>query len=292
MVRRQAWLLGSLFLVTDLRAAPPAPAVMLGGEAVPDKVVQMALESCAGLAEPEGECLRARWLPAFRYALSASAEKLEKSPGFARKRADLLLQELFLKVTAEAPPPTPEELRDYYGSHRHEFVKPERFRIFRILLGTEQEASDFIAALPAVLGLEAWRALSRTRSVDHATHERGGDLGFVGPDGNTDVPEVRVDPKLYEAARQLKDGEILRRPVLEGQRFAVVWRRGSLSPSEKSLADVAPALGARLSQARGEERVDELISRLRATELHDFSPQKLAIYFEARKSLERPAGAP
>jgi len=263
---------------------PSGAPLLLGGQAVPVRALQIALESCELLAEARDECVRVRWFPAFRYALNASAERLDQGPGFARRRADLLLQEVFEAVAQEAPLVSTEEVRAYYEAHRHEFVKPERIRIFRILLASEKDATDLIAALPAVVSLEAWRALSRTRSLDQATHERGGDLGFVAPDGNTDVPEVRVDAGLYQAVLSLKEGEILRKPVPEGERFAVVWRRGSLAPSEQTLEQVSPSLSARLRHAHGEERVAELIGRLRSTELHDYAPLKIALYEEAQKS--------
>src|SRR5690606_33712253 len=112
--------------------------------------------------------------------------------------------------------------------HEREFVKPLRVRIFRILVKTEQAALEILAKLGATTSISDFRKLARDHSVDKATNERGGDLGFVWPDGSSDVPQVSADPALYAAAIELADGEFSKSPIAEGDHFAVLWRRGSL----------------------------------------------------------------
>lgn len=262
-------------------------AVELAGQRIPPVAIERALASCAGLAEEATICLERRWLPAFRLAKSGEDLHLEQSPGFVRKRAHLLLDRLFEVLLTETPPPSEAVLTSFYAEHHYEFEKPERFRLFRILVDSEAEASALLQKLPAVVQLETWRALAREHSRDRATHQRGGDLGYVSPDGSTDVPEVRVEAGLYAAAQSLADGELLRRPVPEGERFALLWRRGSLAAVSRPLPEVKEQLSARLRHASAQEQLEGLVQAGRSRDLHDYAPEKLALYEEAQKTASK-----
>jgi hypothetical protein len=292
---RRFWSLFFAFslLAVGLKAAPPVatssggaegpPALTLGGNVVPEWGVRTALGTCANLAEARDACLNERFVPAFRWAVSGYEQKLDRGPRFQRVRASLLLERLVLSLKEKAPPVSEADLQKYYEANRSEFVKPERLRVFRILFAAEDMAKKVALDLPATVTLEQFRALARTHSIDHATHLRGGDLGFVGPDGKTDVPEVRVEPAIYTRASVLRDGEVLREPVSEGSNFALIWRRGSLRAEAKSLAEVSEMLRERLEFARGEEALKSLIETLRSKELHGYAPAKLEIYEATRK---------
>lgn len=54
---------------------------------------------------------------------------------------------------------------------------------------------------------------------------RGGNLGFVQPDGTTSEPGLKVGPEPPKAAQLVKDAEIVPHPVQDGDRRAIVWRR-------------------------------------------------------------------
>src|SRR5690606_4375467 len=121
--------------------------------------------------------------------------------------------------------------------HQRDFEKPLRIRLFRILVASKSEAEEVLEELGSPTSIEPFRKIARAHSFDTATHERGGDLGFVWPNGSTDIPQVSAEPALYQAALQLKDGELAQEPIAEGDRFAVLWRRGSLAattPSDES----------------------------------------------------------
>jgi hypothetical protein len=105
-------------------------------------------------------------------------------------------------------------------------------------------------------------------------------LGFVWPDGSTDVPQVSAEKILYEKALQLQDGEVLREAIPEGKRFAVLWRRGSLPEvkvdessrelarralREKQTEEATLALLKKL-ESRVSSRDDDLLKKLRRDE--------------------------
>ncbi len=274
----------ALLLLAGVAGAEGAPRVLLGPEPVPELAVVRAIGSCRGAGVP---CFEGAWLDGFRLARDASAIGLDARPGFLRVRRELLLDELYADLGRTLSPLSEGELRAAYEKDISEFVRPEAIRIFRILLESEEAGRAAVAALPEVVTLKDWRARARELSVDRATHERGGDLGFVGPDGGTDLPEVRADPALYAAATRLKDGEVLRQLVPEGSKFALIWRRGTRAKLEQTFEDVRADLSLRVDEARRYELLRTLMDDLRKTQLREFNPNKLALYQDAQKSLRR-----
>lgn len=232
-------------------------------------------------------CFETGWLDGFRLARDGSAIGLGSRPEFLRVRRELLLDELYAALGRSLAPLTESELRAAYDKELTEFVRPEAIRIFRILFDSEEAGRAALSALPEVVTLKDWRARARELSVDRATHQRGGDLGFVGPDGHTDVPEVQADPGLYAAAAPLKDGEVLRELVPEGSKFALIWRRGTRAKVEATFEQVRADLVLRVDEARRYELLRSLVEDLRKTRLQDYSPNKLALYQDAQKSVAR-----
>jgi len=139
------------------------------------------------------------------------------------------LAERVRRESENANPVTEADVSAYMELHRQDFDRPERLRLFRIVVANEADALAIIKKLESAPDFEAWRNLAREKSLDRATFMRGGELGFVAADGKSDFPELQIDPVLYAAAARLKDGEISKMPVREGQQFAVIWRRGHVS---------------------------------------------------------------
>jgi peptidyl-prolyl cis-trans isomerase C len=170
----------------------------------------------------------------------------------------------------------PDELvRAYYESHRDDYEKPERIRIARILVDDEALARKVLTEAKGSAGLEHWNQLARDHSLDSATKFRGGALGFVFPDGRTDVPQVAVDPVLYTAASKVKDGELVGEPVKERTHLAVVWRRGTLPKTSRSLDSEREAIIAILARERAEKALGTLREDLRRQGLEEANPALL-----------------
>jgi hypothetical protein len=205
---------------------------------------------------------------------------LAQSPKMQHRLADLLHRALVASLHEGVGPASEAEVSSYLKTHARDFHKPLRIRIFRILLDGEDDAKKLLGELTPDTSIEAFRKLARERSVDRATNERGGDLGFVWPDGSTDVPQVSAEKILYEKALQLQDGEVLREAIPEGKRFAVLWRRGSLPEvkvdessrelarralREKQTEEATLALLKKL-ESRVSSRDDDLLKKLRRNE--------------------------
>lgn len=187
---------------------------------------------------------------------------------------DALVAHLRARLERESPV-TNDEVRAYYDAHPELFQSPERIRILRLLVESEAEAAALIEKVKQLPNMDDWRNLVREKSRDRATSERGGDLGFVAADGTTDVPELEVDKSLFAAAQGVKDGEVVRQPVTEGKRYAVVWRRGSLAPKTLAFSDEAPKIRAQLANDRLEAELQKLVANLRQEHLREYSPVRL-----------------
>jgi peptidyl-prolyl cis-trans isomerase C len=155
------------------------------------------------------------------------------------------------------------KVREYYARHRARFETSERIRIWRITVRDEKAAQAVLAEARGVKGVKKWTELARERSEDKATHLRDGDLGFVRADGTTDVPELRVDPLLFAAAAKVRDGELVPAPIREGDRWAVVWRRGTLPAIRRTLEQEAESIRQLLLRAQLDESALSLAAELR-----------------------------
>lgn len=180
-----------------------------------------------------------------------------------------------IRTEARATPIAEAEARAYYEAHAAEYSQPERLRLSRILVDDEGLARRILSAVRGPEAARRWAELAREHSLDAATKMRGGQLGFVHPDGRTDVPQVAVDPALFDAARKVRDGELVPDPVHEGSHLAVVWRRGSLPALSRTFEAERARIEELLLRERGEKAVTALLAELRKRELRTFEPAPL-----------------
>jgi peptidyl-prolyl cis-trans isomerase C len=206
--------------------------------------------------------------------MRAEAERLglTEKPDFLAAERDVLFRALASAERAQVPEPSPADVEAYYQAHSADFTRPRRLKLWRILVGSEDEARKLIADMAGAGGPERWREASRKLSRDGATRERGGDLGFVHPDGLTDVPELRVDKALFDAADRVKDGEIVPDPMHEGADFAVIWRRGSLTETSVPLDAARETITRLLIEERASARLDALTTELAKAQVSQKTP--------------------
>jgi len=146
----------------------------------------------------------------------------------------------------------------YFDEHRAELAQPERIRVFRLLVADRTEAQKLLEKARKLKDMSEWRTLVREHSIDQATRMRGGDLGFVRPNGDTDVPSLRATPELFGAAAKVRDGELCPDLVAEGKLFGIVWRRGSLAAVEPQLKDHQARIQRLLIESRTRQALDRL----------------------------------
>jgi peptidyl-prolyl cis-trans isomerase C len=218
--------------------------------------------------EDEKSCLDHFFVPRWLMDRAAAEQKLAAHAKMVHPINDLLFLALVSEVKNQSPEPSPEAITKFMADHPRDFARPLRIRIFRLLVQSEEDANKVLAEIKEPLDLTQFRALCRKYSIDRATNERGGDLGFVWPDGSTDVPQVSADRALYEAALPLQEGELLKKPVAEDKRFALVWRRGSLPAMETSEPDAERAAFLLREKAQ-EEALNQLVAKLSAEQVKD-----------------------
>lgn len=199
-------------------------------------------------------------------AEGAEADSLTKelpwSKEIDRVKSSAALRALRAQVPSAAEVPQA-EVAQYYETNKSFYDSPERVHVQRILVATEADAKAAITALQKDLTLKAFADLAREKSLDKATNMRGGNLGFLGPDGASNEAGLKADPGLVAAAKTVKDGELVAKPVPEGPNFAVVWRRGTVAATKRTLDEVAPQIRDTLSRRKLEEaqkrHLDELV---------------------------------
>ncbi|MBX3208144.1 MAG: peptidyl-prolyl cis-trans isomerase [Labilithrix sp.] len=184
-----------------------------------------------------------------------------------------------------------EDVKKYYEDNRSRFDSPERVNLWRILCKTRDEADTVLATAKRDLTIAKYNDLARDHSIDKATNFRGGNLGFVAPDGVSNEAGVKVDPTLVKAAAAVGDGELVPEPVPEGSAFAIVWRRTTVPATRRSLEEATAQIRATLYRERTEASERKLIDELRAKHLRDVNIDPLKIIefpaFDAGISLPR-----
>jgi peptidyl-prolyl cis-trans isomerase C len=188
-----------------------------------------------------------------------------------------------------------EDVRAYYDENRSRFDSPERINVWRILCKTREEAGSVLDAARREPTIAKYNDLAREHSIDKATNLRGGNLGFVGPDGASNEAGVKVDEALVKAAQTVKDGELVGHPVAEGNAFAVVWRRGTVPANRRTVEEASAQIRAALFRERSEKAEKKLIDELRAKNLKEEHDNLLGIIelrpFDAGLGPRSPAGA-
>lgn len=238
-------------LTRRLKKIPDFQRAALGD--TPDKLKRQVLET---------------WLiPELLYAQEAERLKLEQRPSIRERTRELLRQAMDRELRAQSAahnPVTASEIQAYFEANRGRFETPRRIHVWRILTEDEALAKKILTDSKGVDGIKQWSQFARDSSLDKATHLRNGDLGFIHPDGNTDTPTLRVDPALFSAADKLSDGELAAEPIKEGTHFAVLWRRGSMKASTRTLAQETGSIRQVLERQRMDQARSELLATLRS----------------------------
>lgn len=223
--------------------------------------------------------------------LEARARRLDENPRVRDKTRELLRQAMERAIAREAlekQPVTAAEIAAYYEANRARFEQPARVRIWRILVNEEALAQRLLAEAKKAGSPSKWSELTREHSIDKATHLRQGDLGFVRADGTTDVPRVMVAPALFTAAEAVKDGEIVPNPVPENGKFAILWRRGSLPKTSRSLSDETPSIRQLLERRRTDAARKALLAKLRPERVKEEHQELLDLLPEGVLSPQTP----
>jgi peptidyl-prolyl cis-trans isomerase C len=219
-------------------------------------------------------------VPDVLLALGADDRKLDKDPTtafrIARARSSATLRALREQIgTAQSIPM--EDVKAYYEKNRSLYDAPERIHVWRVLCKSREEALTVLEAARRDATVSNFNALARDHSIDKATYLRGGNLGFLSPDGTSNEPGVKVEADIVKAAQRVKDGEIVPEPVAEGPNWAVVWRRGTVGASRRTVEDAAAQIRDSIHRERVERATQKLMADLRARDVKDVNEELLKL---------------
>jgi len=192
----------------------------------------------------------------------------------AKSSATLRAQRATFKSAAAIPM---EDVTKYYEENKSRFDSPERVNLWRILCKSKEEAETVHAAAKKDLTIPKFNDLARDHSIDKATYLRGGNLGFVGPDGSSNEAGLKVDANLVKAVASAKDGELAPAPIAEGSGWAVVWRRTTVPATKRTLEDATAQIRTTLFRERTEAAEKKLIDDLKAKNVSSYNPDPLKI---------------
>jgi peptidyl-prolyl cis-trans isomerase C len=183
-----------------------------------------------------------------------------------------------LRGSFKSPAAIPmDEVTKYYEANRTHFEGPERINLWRILCKSRDEAASVITDAKRELTIPNFNNLAREHSIDKATNFRGGNLGFVAPDGSSNEAGLKVDPALLAGVRSVGDGALAPEPVAESGGFAVVWRRTTVPATRRSLEDATAQIRTTLFRERTEAAEKNLIEELRRKNVRDVNADLLKI---------------
>ncbi len=170
------------------------------------------------------------------------------------------------------------DIRAYYDQNAAKFRSPERLALWVIVVLKREEALAVLDELKKDASPKHWIELARERSIERTSGLRGGNLGFVSPDGTTAEPGVKVSPAILEAASKAKDAEIVPEPVEDGHHWAVVWRRQSMKSVERPVEIEAASIKQMLLRMRTDAKIKEAIARLRKEHVVEHNPDLLDLF--------------
>jgi peptidyl-prolyl cis-trans isomerase C len=211
-------------------------------------------------------------------SLGAEAEKLGQqqptSYALERVRSQAVVRAIRARLGPESAIPM-EDVQRYYDDNRARYDTPERLQIWRILCKTKEEAQSVLDAAKKEPTPKEFGELAREHSVDKASNLRAGNLGFIGPDGTSNEPGLRVDVAIVHAAQGVRDGQFVPAPVPEGESFSVVWRKGTLVATKRTVDQVAAQIRDTLWKSRVKTETDKLTTALRGAKVHDLDESLL-----------------
>ncbi len=216
-------------------------------------------------------------VPELLFAQAAAADQVAKRAEVRVRLDDALRAALMEELRREADRELGDaEIARYFEDNKSRLEVPERIHVQRILVATREDADAVLALAKRPGGEREWPKLARERSLDKATHERGGDLGFLAADGQSHEVTVKAEPELFAAARKVKNGQLVPEPVPVDGKFAVVWRRGSTSAVTRTLEQEAASIRGVLVRQRTESKVKALLDAATKAKVSDVKDELLA----------------
>ncbi|UJF33098.1 peptidyl-prolyl cis-trans isomerase [Paenibacillus hexagrammi] len=168
-------------------------------------------------------------------------------------RADVANKLLLEKIATKNVKVSDEEVDNYIKTHPEEFRQEVDLNILQIIVSTKDQANKVLAELAKGT---SFAILARDRSIDDATNNSGGELGWVEDD------DPFVPAPILEAAKSLKPGETSQ-PVRVDNGYAVVRLKDRKEASSPDFAFVRENVRMELALQEAPS-LNELVDKLRS----------------------------
>jgi len=207
-------------------------------------------------------------------AMAAYRRGYATDPAVSRATKEALVRELLdgdLDPAADARAIPAAELAWYYEEHKAELRRPAEVRASVIVLA-DRDAAEAVRAEAEGADDAAWRALVDRSSIDPATRERGGDLGWFARPSEGGA----VDPAVAEAAFALAEPGAVA-PVVAAASGPCVVRLEERRPEvEPAFDEVRDAIALRLARERRARALEAYLVALEAKVDVRLHPENLA----------------
>ncbi|RAZ65813.1 peptidyl-prolyl cis-trans isomerase [Planococcus maitriensis] len=142
-----------------------------------------------------------------------------------RQREKVKAQLILEKVLTKDVLIDDQAIKDFYEDNRTIYDVKDSYRTSMIVLNSKAEAEEAIKELDSGSSFEA---LARERSIDNATGNLGGDIGFVSPGQESIDSQIAktvesIEPGSWSAPLALEDGRtavIMVKEKIEGRTFS------------------------------------------------------------------------
>ncbi|TMB32955.1 MAG: peptidylprolyl isomerase [Deltaproteobacteria bacterium] len=207
-------------------------------------------------------------------AQEAERQGLDKSPAVREQVKRAMIQELIKKQLDEklSGNDIPDsELKGYYDSHIDDFVKPERARVYHILVAAK-DAKDKAQAKKKAEALlkdinertrkgevNAFQAVAQKDSQDPTSAPMGGDLRFVSKDELT----KSYSAELANAAFDLKNPGDVAGPIETPAGAELVKLQVKTPTVNRSFEESKEGIRGRMARERRSKDYDDFVKKLR-----------------------------
>jgi len=198
----------------------------------------------------------------------AEAQGLAEDPEVQRTVKQVMIR-LMVKEDLEKDllPSAVEEsqLKAEYEKDHDKYHRPEQIRASQIVVATEGEATKLIATLKEkIKDRKFFREEAKKISLDAATKERGGDLGYFSRPADRRDDEPEIPGPVAEAAWKLqKVGDITEEPVKTEAGFHVVKLTNKKPEMNRSFDSVKRLIENRMLREARREGMDKFVEELR-----------------------------
>jgi foldase protein PrsA len=191
----------------------------------------------------QGYVNEADFYKAMKEQLGMTQEQLREDVYYKLLSEKLAIQDIHI----------PDEWVDeYITNHPEEFRAPVQLRIQQIVVATNEQAAKVLDELKR--GAD-FAQLAKDRSLDDATRNSGGDLGWVDDD------DPFVPAPVLKAAKELKKGEVSRAVEVEGK-FVVVKLKDRKEQAREQFASIREQVRKELALHEADP-IPEMVKKLR-----------------------------